>query len=185
MGRWEPNALERLREAAMELFLERGYDRTTVSEIAARAKLTERTFFRYFSEKREVLFSGSAPLEELVIGTIAGAPKTTPPLEAVTAGFEATAPMFEARRAHARERRALIAAHTELHERELVKLARLTAVIAACLRERGLSPAAASLVAEIGMAIFKSAFERWLDGSKRRDLAYYVRATLADLRRVR
>ncbi|WP_050436368.1 TetR/AcrR family transcriptional regulator [Chondromyces crocatus] len=184
MGRWEPNALERLQEAAMALFLEYGYDRTTVSEIAARAKLTERTFFRYFTDKREVLFSGSEQLEKLVVDGITTAPKSMAPLDAVVAGLEATAPMFEQRRAHARERQGLIAAHTELHERELIKLARLTSAMAACLRERGVPQNTANLVAEIGIVLFKSAFERWVNGSKKHDLAHYVHATRVDLRLV-
>jgi AcrR family transcriptional regulator len=99
MGRWEPNALQRLQQAAMALFLERGYTRTTVGEIAARAKLTERTFFRYFTDKREVLFSGSKDFEKFVVERIASTPKTTPPLDAVLAAFEATTPFFTERRA--------------------------------------------------------------------------------------
>ncbi|XXX78388.1 helix-turn-helix domain-containing protein [Sorangium sp. So ce134] len=168
----------------MELFLEHGYDRTTVGEIAARAKLTERTFFRYFTDKREVLFSGSEQLEKLIVDAIARAPKTAAPLDAVAAALEATSPMFEQRRAHSRRRQALIAAHTELHERELVKLAKLTLSIAASLRKRGIPKVTASLVAETGITLFKNAFERWVHGPKKHDLAYYIRSALADLRLV-
>src|SRR5882757_6856425 len=119
VGRWEPNARGRLELAAMELFQKLGYARTTVEGIAARAGLTERTFFRYFADKREVLFSGSPDLEKFIVETIGGAPKTMAPLDAVAAALESTAPFFEERRGHARKRRTVIAAHAELREREL------------------------------------------------------------------
>ena len=63
MARWEPDARGRLEKAALDVFRERGYAHTTVGDIAERAGLTERTFFRYFTDKREVLFSGSKELE--------------------------------------------------------------------------------------------------------------------------
>ncbi|MFV8756610.1 TetR family transcriptional regulator [Nannocystaceae bacterium ST9] len=182
MGRWEPNAHDRLQRAAMELFRERGYDRTTVEEIAARAGLTERTFFRYFNDKREVLFSGSKALETIIVGAIAAAPPATAPLDAVAAGLEATASSFEERRTHARERRALVVEHAELRERELIKLSSLASAIAESLRARGVAKPTASLVAEAGIAIFKSAFERWIEDVEEHDLAHHVRATLAELR---
>jgi AcrR family transcriptional regulator len=184
VGRWEPNALERLQEAAMELFVEHGYDRTTVVEIAARAKLTERTFFRYFTDKREVLFAGSGMLEKLILDGIAGAAPTAAPLEAVVAALEATAPGFEQRRAHARKRQMLIASNAELHERELIKLAKLASSVAAGLRERGVRKETADLVAETGITLFRSAFERWTEDAKKHDLAHHIRAVLAELRLV-
>lgn len=182
MGRWEPNALERLRDAAMELFQERGYDRTTVEEISARAGLTERTFFRYFSDKREVLFSGSKDLEALIIGAIAAAPKAMAPIDVVAAALEATSPGFEERRAHARKRQPLIVAHAELRERELIKLASLASAMAESLQGRGVDKTVAHLVAEAGIAIFKSAFERWVEDTKNHELAHHVRVALAELR---
>src|SRR5262252_2704562 len=88
MARWEPNARGRLEQAAWELFRERGYDRTTVEEIAARAGLTERTFFRYYADKREVLFWGSQDLEKSIVDAIAAAPEGTAPLDAVAGAVE-------------------------------------------------------------------------------------------------
>jgi AcrR family transcriptional regulator len=182
VARWEPNARERLQEAAMALFRERGYDRTTVEEIAERAGLTERTFFRYFADKREVLFSGAKDLEKLIVDAVAGAPPGTGSLDATSAALEATAPGFEQHRKHARRRQALVAAHAELRERELIKLSSLATAIAVALRARGVPKPAANLTAEAGIAIFKSAFERWLDDTKKRDLSHHVRAALAELR---
>ena len=182
MARWEPNALERLRTAALELFEERGYDRTTIGDIAARADLTERTFFRYFADKREVLFSGSEELEKLIVSGVANAPETTPPLEVVVEALAASSPAFESRRAQARKRQALIAAHAELRERELIKSTKLTAALVASLRERGVSPSSAALLAETGTTLFHNAFERWLGDSKKRDLAFHLREALGELR---
>ena len=182
MGRWEPNAYERLQQAAMELFQERGYERTVVEEIAARAGLTERTFFRYFNDKREVLFSGSKALEKLIVDAIAGAPPALAPLDAVVAALEATTRMFEERRAYARKRQALIVEHAELRERELIKLSSLASAIAETLRERGVARPAASLISEAGIVIFKNAFEHWVEDTKKQDLSHHVRAALEALR---
>jgi len=182
VARWRPRARERLEQAAMALFRERGYARTTVGEIAARAGLTERTFFRYFSDKREVLFSGAPMLEALIVEGVASAPAKSAPLEAVVAGLLATAPMFAERRSFARRRRRLIAAHAELEERELIKLASLAAAVAASLRKRGVADPTAGLIAETGIAIFKNAFERWVNDDEQRDLAEHVRATLRELK---
>jgi AcrR family transcriptional regulator len=170
-----------LRKAAVGLFLERGYDRVTVSEIAVHAKLTERTFFRYFADKREVLFSGTEEIEKVLVSSISAAPQEQSPLDVVTAAFEATSPLFASRRAFARTLHALIGAHLELRERELVKLAHVTSTVARALRERGLTEATASLVAETGTTIFRTAFERWVRGAKQ-DLALHVRASLVELR---
>ena len=184
MGRWEPNAQGRLAEAAHELFHERGYDRTTVQEIAARAGLTERTFFRYFADKREVLFSGGVTLQRVIVEAIAAAPAAVAPLEAVVRALEAGAAVIPAERERARARQDLIAAHAELHERELIKLTSIGAAIAAALRARGVGEPAASLTAEAGMAIFKVGFERWVRGSGPRGLAGHVRGALEGLKAV-
>src|ERR1700723_1431847 len=85
MARWEPNARARLEQAAMELFQELGYARTTVEGIAGRAGLTERTFFRYFADKREVLFSGSAAFQDLFVSSVENAPDAAAPIDAVAA----------------------------------------------------------------------------------------------------
>src|ERR1700743_167634 len=118
MARWEPDARGRLEQAAMELFQERGYVRTTVEEIAARAGLTERTFFRYFADKREVLFSGAKALEKAIVERIANAPQDAAPLAAVSAAFVAAGAELEAHRAlhYVRARYALVTKHAEIQE---------------------------------------------------------------------
>ncbi len=182
MSRWEPNAQGRLMEAAMELYRDRGFDETTVAEIAERAGLTERTFFRYFADKREVLFSGSSALQELFVDTIVGAPASMTPLEAVAEALEAAAALLQTRRDFARARNALIVAHAELRERELIKLANLAAAVAETLRRRGVKEPSASLTAEAGIAVFKIAFGRWVADAKKREFSRHIHEALRELK---
>jgi AcrR family transcriptional regulator len=184
MSRWEPNAQGRLRQAALELYGERGFDQTTVSEIAQRAGLTERTFFRYFADKREVLFSGEGALHDLFVNAVAGAPDSAAPLDAVAAGLEAAAGVFDGGRDQARQRQAVIAANAGLRERELIKLASLATGIAEALRRRGVAELAASLTAQAGVAVFKVAFERWIEGPNDKDLLQHIRESLYELKAV-
>ncbi|MEY4575933.1 MAG: hypothetical protein RL701_636 [Pseudomonadota bacterium] len=178
MARWEPDARGRLETAAMALFRERGYVRTTVEEIAARAGLTERTFFRYFADKREVLFSGSKALEKSIIDRIAVAPPEESPFRTVVAAFEGAAAELQALRDldFVRARYALVTKHAELQERELIKLASLALAVVKALRARGVAEPAASLTAEAGIAAFKVGFACWVGEKKPQDFAAHVRA---------
>jgi AcrR family transcriptional regulator len=184
MARWKPNARERLEKAAMELYGERGFDETAVADIAERAGLTERTFFRYFTDKREVLFGRARMLEDFLVERVVGGPGSMQPMEVVAVALEATAPIFEERRDFARKRHALIATHAELKERELIKLASLASAIGDALRRRGVPDPAASLAAETGIAIFKIAFERWVNDTKRQNLARHIRRSVDELKAV-
>lgn len=184
MARWEPNARERLEKAAMELYRKRGFDETAVADIAAQAGLTERTFFRYFTDKREVLFGGSSALQELLAGRIAAAPGSTAALDSVAAALEATSLFFEERRPFAKARQAIIAANSALQERELIKFASLASAIAGALGSRGVPAPAATLAAETGIAIFKLAFDQWVNDQKKRDLAHHIREALDELKAV-
>ena len=184
MARWEPNARERLAKAALELFEERGYDQTAVADIAARAGLTERTFFRYFADKREVLFGGSTQLKDMLEGSIAAAPGATAPIDTVAGALEATSPFFDEHREFSRARQAVISAHPALQERELIKLASLSAAMAAALQRRGTPEPAAILAAETGTAVFKLAFARWVADGEDQGLAHHLREALAQLKAV-
>ncbi len=184
MGRWEPDARGRLERAALELYAERGFDSTTVAEIAARAGLTERTFFRHFADKREVLFGGSSALQDVFTSTVTAAPPTVGPLDAVGLALEAAGAFFDERRPFVVQRQAVIAGHPELRERELIKLATLSGALAEGLRERGVSEPSATLTAEAGIAVFRVAFERWLLDPKSRKFATHVRESLRTLRAV-
>src|ERR1700753_1764396 len=184
MGRWAPGAKGRLEEAAMELFSERGFEATTVADIAERAGLTKRTFFRYFADKREVLFSGSAQLVELFVAAVAAAPESAAPLDAVATALAASAQMFEQRRELASRRPRITAANPELQERELIKLSSLTAAVAKALHDRGFEDPAAILTAEAGIAVFRVSFERWVEPANRRTLDEIIIESLAELRAV-
>ncbi|MCC5581732.1 TetR family transcriptional regulator [Microtetraspora sp. AC03309] len=178
MSRWEPDARGRLEKAALELYNHKGFDATTVAEIAARAGLTERTFYRHFADKREVLFPGDSPLADTLADATAAAPVPLPPLEVITHALTEAAPVLEERADLARQRQAVIAANPELQERELAKLAALASTLAHALRERGLETTTAALAAEIGIAAFKVAFERWINDPDRHTLAQRIRETL-------
>jgi AcrR family transcriptional regulator len=169
----------------MELYGERGFETTTVEEIAARAGLTERTFFRYFADKREVLFGGAHELQEFLVARVLGAPASLSPIEAiVTAYMAAGDDIFEARREFSRARQAIIAANTELQERELIKLATLNAALADALRRRGAGDPAASLAAEAGGFAFKLGFERWVDDTDGTPMSTFIRESLDALKAV-
>jgi AcrR family transcriptional regulator len=182
MARWTPGARGRLEQAAFELYSENGFDNTTVAEISARAGLTERTFFRHFADKREVLFSGATTLQDELVGATANAPDDVAPIEAVAAGLEAAAVLLSERVALARQRQAIIASSAELRERELIKLASLGDALAETLRERGVGEPAASLTAEIGIAVFRTAFERWIDEANDQDFPRLIHASLEQLK---
>ncbi|MGE9697197.1 TetR/AcrR family transcriptional regulator [Streptomyces sp. NRRL F-5630] len=162
MARWEPHTKERLAHAALELYSEYGYERTTVAQIAARAGLTERTYFRHFPDKREVLFGGSRGLETALVEAVAAAPEGASPGAALAAGLDALGAHFRGLREQARTRQAVIGAHQELRERELIKLASLARALTEALRLRGVEPTRASLLAEAGCCVFKTAFAQWV-----------------------
>jgi AcrR family transcriptional regulator len=162
MSRWKPDAAGRLAAAAITLFDEQGYEETTVAEIAAAADLTKRTFFRYFADKREVLFSGSQELEHRWLEAVAGAPEDADALAAATTGFDPVAEMFVERHQFAGMRSQIIASNAELQERELIKLQRLAGAIQEALLARGTSLDAAILAAQAGVTVFHVAFARWV-----------------------
>jgi AcrR family transcriptional regulator len=184
MGRWQPDARGRLEKAAMELYVERGFDETTVAEIAKRAGLTERTFFRHFADKREVLFAGAAMLQDLFVAAVVDAPSDLAPVDTAMAGVVAGGALIGERPAFSRQRYEIIAATAELQERELIKLASLSAALAGALRRRGVPDHGASLAAEVAIAVFKIAFERWVSDPVHLDLVQLMRASLDELRTV-
>ena len=173
MSRWEPNTRERLLDAALDLFGERGYDSVTVAEITERAGLTKRTFFRHFSDKREVLFYGQELLIQAFLDGLDDAPKGATPLEMVAAAMDVAATSFfpDERRSYSRARKAVIEENPALREREVHKLAHLATNIAAALRERGVEEPAATLAAESGRTVFAIAFGQWVREGEQRSLA--------------
>jgi AcrR family transcriptional regulator len=183
MGRWEPNARGRLEEAALELYAERGYDQTTVAQIAERAGLTERTFYRHFTDKREVLFAGGAVLEEALVTAVREAPAGAAPYDVVATALEGAASFLGSeRRTVAPRRQAVIDAHPELQERELGKMSSWGRALTDALAERGVEPHTAGLVAQTGIAVFRVSFETWVRDPEGPDLADVLRTSFAELR---
>jgi AcrR family transcriptional regulator len=154
-----------------------------VAEIAGRAGLTERTFFRYFADKREVLFWGSGALKDLMVSAVASAPDSLAPIDAIAAALDASGGVLRDHE-YSRQRQAIISAHADLQERELIKLASLAAALAAALRQRGVPDPAAGLAAEAGIAVFKIAFERWISDSADHGLSQIIQDSLAELKAV-
>ena len=167
----------------MDLYAERGYDQTTVAEIAERAGVTERTFFRHFADKREVLFDASGRLEEALVIGVAGSPPSAVPIEAIAQGLEAAATLLQERRGRdfARRRQSIIAANPELQERELIKLASMATAVTGALRARGFADPASSLGGEISIAVFRTAFKRWIDDARNRDFQQLIGESLEAL----
>jgi AcrR family transcriptional regulator len=163
MTRWKPDAAGRLIKAAITLFDQQGYEETTVAEIAAAADLTKRTFFRYFTDKREVLFSGSEELVHLWVEAVTAASPDADPLAAATAGFDPVAEMFVERHEFAQMRARIIDSNPELQERELIKLQNLAGSIKSALIDRGVSNNAAILAAQASVTVFHVAFARWVE----------------------
>jgi len=184
MARWEPDARGRLEKAAMELFQERGYARTTVGDIAERAGVTERTYFRHFADKREVLFSGSKDLEQAIVDRVVSAPSEAAPLAVTVGAIEAVAALLQARRdfSDVRARYAIVTEHAEVRERELIKMASLATAVTKALHARSVSEPIASVVAECGITVFKVGFERWVSAKKPGEFAAHIRAAAEALR---
>ena len=169
MTRWEPGARERLNGAALELYAGKGFEETTVAEIAQAAGLTERTFFRYFADKREVLFAGSELLEQRFVVGAAAASEGSSPIEVVTAAVAASADYFpDERRDYSRLRATIINANPQLMERELRKMSSLATALTAALAARGTPEPAATLAAQTGVTVFRVSFAQWIaDGNTR------------------
>jgi len=184
MSRWEPNARGRLERAAYELFRDQGYDQTTVADIAKRAGLTERTFFRHYADKREVLFGGAGSLQDELLRALDRVPPELPAIEAVRIAVEAMSTLMHGRRPFSLERQRIVAAHADLQERELIKRATLTAALAQGLQRRGVPEPAASFAAEIGIAAFFVGFGRWFDDPAQRELVEIVHEGFDQLKAV-
>ena len=185
MGRWEPDARGRLMAAAIELSLEHGFEQTTVADIAARAGLTERNFYRHYADKREVLFAGPIDLHALLAETIAAQSDSAAPIDAVAAALDTVSGLLQQNREGSRLRQRVIDANPMLRERELIKLASLGAAMADALRARGVTDPTASLTAEAGIAAFKVGFETWInDATDAHDLQHHVSECFDQLKAV-
>lgn len=182
MVRWEPGASERLQQAALELFATRGFEQTTAMEIAQSVGLTERTFFRHFSDKREVLFYGQHLLVQAFLAGVQTAPADASPIEIIASALESAASFFpDERRSYSRTRQSVIEQNPALQERERHKLASLATTLADALRARGVGELAATLAAQSGATVFGIAFAQWIREDEERSLADIAADVLREL----
>ena len=182
MARWEPGTAERLQKAALELFATRGFEQTTATDIAQSVGLTERTFFRHFSDKREVLFHGQQFFVQAFLAGVDAAPPGTSPIGIVACALRSAAALFpDERRQHSRTRQSVIDQNPALHERELHKLAGLATTLADTLRARGVEDPAATLAAQSGVTVFGIAFTQWIREGEQRTFADIAATVLQEL----
>ena len=181
MPRWEPQARDRLREAALELFLAHGFDNVTVAQITERAGLTRRTFSRYFADKRDVLFAGSEELPVALADAVGRADPALAPFEAMLSALAEVGDLLADRVQHPTEHSAIVQASPELQERGRTKFAAVTDAVADALRDRGTGESEATLLAQVGVAIFRTAFERWTDQPDDVGLPARIREAAAEL----
>ncbi|PZE23173.1 MULTISPECIES: TetR/AcrR family transcriptional regulator [unclassified Curtobacterium] len=182
MVRWTPGTRDRLRDAALELFAQQGIEETTVAEIAAAVGVTERTFFRHFADKREVLFAGQEHFQAAFVDAAAGAPRDTTPLEAVRLAVITGGSWFEDdHRAFSRRRQGVILANSGLYERELLKMAALSRAMRDTLRARDVDEPTATLAAETGTMVFRLAFEQWIADDETRSVPEIARERFEQL----
>ncbi|MBB2748196.1 UNVERIFIED_ORG: AcrR family transcriptional regulator [Microbispora rosea subsp. rosea] len=182
MARWDPGTQERLIKAALELYAEHGYDNVTVTQIAERAGITRRSYFRYFPDKREVLFAGSERLPPAVNEAVLAAAEAASPLSTTLDALAGVGARLVEQVRHAAERRSVIDASAELRERERTKTAAVTAAIREALKQRGVEHSRAKLVAQIATMVLQDAFDRWIDANERTDFASCLRTAAASLR---
>ena len=181
MPRWEPSAKDRLREAALALFLDRGFENVTVTDITDHAGLTRRTFSRYFADKRDVLFAGSDRLPEVVSKAVRGVDAGLGPAEALLAGLADTGAILAKHVPRSPERRRIVAGSPELQERERTKLAAVADSLTEALTARGATDTAARLLADVGIAVLRAAFARWTEEPDGADFPVYVHQAAAEL----
>src|SRR5882757_2359146 len=182
MVRWPPGARQRLQAAALELFASRGFEQTTAAEIAQSVGLTERTFFRHFSDKREVLFYGQQEFLQAFVDGLEAVPPDASPLEVIASALQAATSFFpDERRPYSRLRQSVIDQNPPLQERELHKLAGVATTVAGALRARGIGEPAATLAAESGATVFGIAFAQWIRDGETRSLAAIASGVLREL----
>jgi AcrR family transcriptional regulator len=180
MGRWPEGARTRLEAAALALFIEQGFAETTVPQIAARAGLTTRTFFRHFADKREVLFAYQAELPDVVRQVMAAAPQSAGAMEVIALGLQTIAETkFDGRRDYLLAHQAVIDSDAGLRERGLRKMSILTEAIGRGFRDRGLDDLGATLAAHTAVTVLSVALDRWLGATDETSLAVHVADTLA------
>ena len=181
MARWTPDAARRLQEAAVALFSEEGFASVTVGSIAARAGLTERTFFRYFATKEDVLFSDGPAILEQIVDALRSAPADSAPIDVLRHVSARLGSMFDHQRAYHRLRTGLISMEPALLERDLLKHEQWSAAVAEELAARGLSRERATVLAVSTTAAFRYVYVSWSTDRRRGPLVARFNEALENL----
>lgn len=184
MARWEADGRRRLQEAALELFARQGFAATTTIDIAAAAGLTQRTFFRYFRDKQEVLFGDESLFQELLEESIRNAPPTLNAIAAARFGLATLCRGAESRRAQFKRREDIIATSPELQEREASKVSHLSSALAEALKKRGAASSEAEVIAETLLSIFLTTYRRWTRTKSKDTLEAHFNANYEMLRKL-
>lgn len=165
----------------MELFDEQGFQATSAVQIADRARVTTRTFFRYFPDKEAVVFADAELLSAALVQDLLDAAELGQPLHAVVRVLAEFDWLGLGSRATLRQRDAMIAANPELLERELIKQEQMADAFGSALAERGVEPLTAELAARVGIAVFRTAYRQWLTAGDDADLAAKVAMAMSAL----
>ncbi len=178
MGRWEAGANLRLREAALNLFSQNGFDQVTVEQIAEVAGVTERTFFRHFPTKEDVFFSDSSLIIGDLVGAIRNQPVEASARQLVQVAMTALAEVFEPNRETLRIRAQVIASVPALRERELLKQHAIASAVIDELVDRRIPRPRAAAIAGVGMVIYQVAFAAWVTDNARKSLRTRIEQAL-------
>ncbi len=186
MSRWEPGAPDRIRDAAIELFREHGFESTTAADIAERAGVTRRTYFRYFPDKRDVLFGDYGRLAATVAEVVSAAPPGSSAVEVLTIGLHRLSDeVFAGERARIRALHQIIVSDESLREREQHKNALIADAGEQAFLARGFTPQQARLAAGLGVLVLAASLDEWIedDASDLGDIAERLLATIGALTR--
>lgn len=168
-----------LEDAALRLFARDGFDATTVEAIAEEARVSPRTFFRYFATKDEVLDMGFRERHVRLRAETAGAPTAQPDLDVACAALRVMAAGFEADRDRVLLRARATRTSMVLRGRTADTLAAWEDALAAGLAERrgaDRPDPSARVTAAIALAAWRTAFGLWLaeSAAARRRLSEHV-----------
>ena len=172
--------------AALELFAEQGYAAVTVGKVAAAAGVGERTLYRYFADKADLLFVEDEQLRATLRSALEQQPDGQPPFTMLRAASAAVARVLQGRREQVARRARVNASSTALSARDRAKRGAWEAHLADELSRLGVPPAQAALLGRIGIACHDLALTRWLEQDRPRrsldgelDAAFTQLASLA------
>jgi AcrR family transcriptional regulator len=168
---------------ARELFSARGFSAVTLAEIAEAAEVGQRTLFRYFADKEELLFDEDAALQARLRAALASRPEQEPPATAVLEALLSLVAEWQDQREQGLVRREVIDASPALRARERAKHGAYQDVLLEGLTARGLDRAQGRLLAGVAVACVEEALSRWYadGGPGRPGLMDRLQETYAEL----